>query len=263
MDGARIVVGFDGSAGARAALRWALDEAARRGAELRLVHVRDPEQPGRTALGADPEPVLEHTARQAARGHPAHPTVIPLVIDGPAGICLCDESSIADMVVLGRRSGAPHPGTVTGLVAEYARCAVTVVVPEGPAAPPGGAVVAGVDRSARTDSALAYAFGEAGLLGVEVVLVRAWLPACAAPDAGEADEYDLVAGAAGRWRDRYPRVRVSLRVLPGRAADVLANAAAEAQLLVVGAHGCGGQPVLGSTPWHTLGRSPVPVAIVR
>jgi nucleotide-binding universal stress UspA family protein len=36
-----IVVGFDGSAGARAALRWALDEAAARTAPLRLVYVME------------------------------------------------------------------------------------------------------------------------------------------------------------------------------------------------------------------------------
>ncbi len=269
MDSARIVVGFDGSAGSRAALRWALDEAARRGAEVRLVNVRDPDQrpkpgdPFVTALGTDPEPVLEHTAREAARDHPAHPTVIPLVLDGPAGICLSDESSIADTIVLGRQAGVPHPGTVTQLVAEYARCPLTVVVPNGPPVPPDGAVVAGVDRSAHALSAVGYAFEEADLLGVEVVLVRAWLPACAAPDAGEADEYDLLAAAAHRWRDRYPGIRVSLQVLPGRAADVLPDTAAKAQLLVVGAHGRGGLPVLGSTPWHALSRSPVPVVIVR
>jgi nucleotide-binding universal stress UspA family protein len=38
----RVVVGVDGSPESRRALRWAADDARRRGAELRVAHVHDP-----------------------------------------------------------------------------------------------------------------------------------------------------------------------------------------------------------------------------
>ena len=40
-ESARIVVGVDGSAGGRAALKWASDDATLRGSPLHLVHLRN------------------------------------------------------------------------------------------------------------------------------------------------------------------------------------------------------------------------------
>src|SRR5919107_1924704 len=63
-----IVVGVDGSPGSLAALRWARDEAARRGATVRAIHVwHYPYVPDVTAMTAyaDVRDALEEAAREA------------------------------------------------------------------------------------------------------------------------------------------------------------------------------------------------------
>jgi nucleotide-binding universal stress UspA family protein len=146
--GGRVVVGVDDSPGALHALRWALEEAARRGATLEVVHAWEPPLAfGPVDLG--PIPVPDDGERQAAaravlEGVVARALEVPgprppeldrvLVADGPASAVL-DRSRDADLLVLGRRGRGGFAGLLLGSVSHqcitHARCPVVVVPPPG------------------------------------------------------------------------------------------------------------------------------------
>jgi nucleotide-binding universal stress UspA family protein len=137
-----------------------------------------------------------------------------------------------------------------------------------------GGIVVGVDGSAAAGDALAWAVEEGRLRGVPVVAVMAWglldqhlAGATAGFDPGY-DEQDARAAL-----DRYVleavgedlAASVERRVvsdLPGRA---MLDAAAEAQLVVVGSRGLGGFRglLLGSVSQQVAHHAPCPVVIVR
>jgi nucleotide-binding universal stress UspA family protein len=124
--------------------------------------------------------------------------------------------------------------------------------------------VAGVDGSAAGRAAIVFALEEAALRGVPLLAV------CALTDApgrlGEIrrireDFENLMTDEA----KAHPEVSVWHRVLPGTPRSALLAAAAEAQLLVVGARGRGGfdEMSLGSIAHAVLQYAPCPVAVVR
>ena len=137
----RIVVGVDGSEGALAALRWALDEAERRGADLDVLHVWH--EPYLIAAGGYAMPlaaqadlaeaakaVLDRTLERAdATG--AHVRVEPILIQGSAARSLLDAAKHADLLVVGARGHGGFAGLLLGSVsqqcAQHAPCPVVVV----------------------------------------------------------------------------------------------------------------------------------------
>lgn len=138
----RIVVGVDGSAAARGALGWALEEACLRHASVDVVHAwRMPypdEYPVRTfALPAVVN--VEHEARrlldaavESAAGTGATRVEPILVCDNPAR-ALCDTAKGADMVVVGSRGRGGFAGLLLGSVSQkvlhHASCPVVVIPP--------------------------------------------------------------------------------------------------------------------------------------
>ena len=149
--GTRIVVGIDNSAGAKAALRFALDEAKLRQATLRVVHSWLFGYIGITGVegfspvvGADlseirrtAEFVLDAVLHEVA----PNPDV-PIerhVAEGAAAAVLVDESRQADLLVVGSRGHGGFAGLLLGSVsqqcAQHAACPVVIVraLPERPA----------------------------------------------------------------------------------------------------------------------------------
>jgi nucleotide-binding universal stress UspA family protein len=138
-------------------------------------------------------------------------------------------------------------------------------------------IVAGVDGSPSSLAALQWAVRQAGLTGGSVQAVIAWqFPAAAsgyawAPAAVlESIDYeeiaqkvvtDAIASVDPAGRD----VPISIRVREGNAARVLIDAAADADLLVVGSRGHGGfaGALLGSVSQHCVHHAPCPVAVIR
>jgi nucleotide-binding universal stress UspA family protein len=144
--GARVVVAVDGSAGSRAALRFALEDAARRGVPVEaVIAYRLPESRGDdTGIGSAEEARLRVTLQsrceeqvraaveEAARGLAGpRPDVQIRAALGPPAAVLVRESHGADLLVVGSRG---HGGFASMLLGStsiqpvmHATCPVTVV----------------------------------------------------------------------------------------------------------------------------------------
>ena len=144
----RIVVGVDGSAGSRRALRWAAEEARQRQSRLRVVLAWEPAYlatyssvsahagHGEQEQGAH---VLLAETLRSVFGSDAPDDVQAAVIQGVAERVLVDESCAADLLVLGSmqvREGAHQAvGPVIRGCLNQARCPVMVVGPREAARP--------------------------------------------------------------------------------------------------------------------------------
>lgn len=284
----RTVVGVDGSPGARAALVWALADAARRGARLDIVSTFPVE-----VYWADPhlldlrrlEAVRTDTAQRAAAlveevrtetGHADVPVEVT-VAGGSAAAQLLAAAEDADLLVVGSRGRGAVRSAVLGSVAlhcvTHARVPVVVVHPRVEAALRPGRVVVGLDGSPESTRALERAAREAELLGAELVAVAAYSPVSYWSDAYDvlippADELaaDVRAGAERQLADvgLPDGVPVRLLVEEGAAGEVLVQAAQGAELLVVGGHGRGAirGMLLGSVALHCVVTGPCPVLVV-
>ena len=137
----RIVVGVDGSAGAHAALRWAADEAMRRGAVIVAVHAW--EFPYTSPLAGLPsalppdelqeaaEHVVDETVATTLGSEPAVRVERVAVAGSPAAVLL-EQAKTADLLVVGARGHGGFVGLLLGSVSHQvvAHAVVpTVVVP--------------------------------------------------------------------------------------------------------------------------------------
>ena len=141
-----------------------------------------------------------------------------------------------------------------------------------------GRIVVGVDGSAHARQALRFALAEAALRGARVVVVGSWaIPPLAATGVGMIPAFDLLrtelADSASEVLSRElaevadvaAGVEVEQHLAQGDAAGVLVEAAAGAELLVVGSRGRGGVTgtLLGSVSRACLHHAPCPVAVVH
>jgi len=182
---------------------------------------------------------------------------------------LCEHSSVAEMVVVGCRGHGGMAdswlGSVSWQVACHAQGRIVVVRGQWrPVNQPPGPVVAGIDGSPQSQDALTFAFEEAALRDVPLVAV------CALTDApgriGGALRMEEDFGRLMTSREKeHPEITVLRQVTFGTPRSALLTAAAEAQILVVGARGLGGIEgmSLGSVGAALVHHSPCPVAVVH
>jgi nucleotide-binding universal stress UspA family protein len=148
-----VVVGVDQSEGAKAALAFAHEEARLRNATLRAVHAWQFGYIGYTgfegavpALGGDIAELraaavaaLDATVR-AVLPDPGGVEIEQRVVEGTAGAVLVDESSRADLLVVGSRGHGGFAQLLLGSVgqqcAHHAACPVVIVRPRAEAAAP-------------------------------------------------------------------------------------------------------------------------------
>ena len=131
-------------------------------------------------------------------------------------------------------------------------------------------VVVGVDGSPDSTKALAWAEDYASRTGAELMLVTAWHWPTAYGVPLAWDDWDPAVDAQ-RVLDKarvglsLPDDRVQAQVEQGPAAEVLARASREADLLVVGTRGHGGiaGAVLGSVSSHCVHHAHCAVVVVR
>ena len=292
----RIVVGVDGSDGARAALAWALAEAVRRGAEVDVLsavpvdfywddpYLRD--DGGVDRVRADTETraraLIEEVRRDPAVASVAAGVPVDVVVvAGPPAEFLVDRAEGADLLVVGSRGRGAARSTLLGSVAlhcvTHAPCPVVVVHPTRPAVEGAGTVVVGLDDSAPARAALRVAVAEAARMGAEVEAVVVYrrpdlwsdLYTWSAPPTDETQDHALrggervVAEVLGDTAGSGPRVRVV--ALEGPTGPVLALRAEDAALLVVGSRSRSALRglVLGSVALHCVVHAPVPVMVVH
>ena len=267
----RIVVGFDGSIPATAALDW----AARQATELKIVHVDGLLAPERGGVRPACEELLAKAARRAVRHAPAL-TVTTQIAAGPTARRLIEEAEHADAIVIGGRGAGGFVGLALGsvalAVAGHARGPVIVV--RGVTPRRFGEIVVGIDGSPSSEAALAYAFEEAELRGARVRAVHGWTLPMLSPYAityqGVMNStFATEARAAGEWlapwRQKYPQVELLESSVCAHPVAALAAASETADLLVVGSRGLGGftSTVLGSVGHGALHHAHCPVAVVR
>jgi len=248
-----IVVGVDGSEGARLALKWAADEARLRDLVLRIVCAGTP-HPGEFCatfdvfhLSAAGKVVEEAVGLAASR----HPDVIVRgePATGPPAEALLAASQTADLLVVGARGAGGFLGLRLGSVSR--RClrratrpvAVVHSHPADPAELRTGRIVVGIDGSEGSHAALRWAVEEAERREATVAAVFAWqygpvgsyLPM---PKGGyEAAARRVVEAAkvnALQWR---PGVPVEAVPMIGSTVTILMNESGRADVLVVGQHG--------------------------
>jgi nucleotide-binding universal stress UspA family protein len=143
--------------------------------------------------------------------------------------------------------------------------------------PTGPRIVAGIDGSESSVSALRWAIRQAGLTGAAVDAVIAWQYPAAAGGYGWAPtglegSFDFQDNASKTVADAISSavapgsaVPVHARVVEGIPAQVLIDAADGADLLVVGSRGHGGfaEALLGSVSQHCVQHALCPVVVVR
>ncbi|HEX2823620.1 MAG TPA: universal stress protein [Streptosporangiaceae bacterium] len=133
-------------------------------------------------------------------------------------------------------------------------------------------IVVGVDGFESSRAALRWAIHQAKLTGAVVEAVTAWqvpagtdmVPIADMPDYQD-DARTVLAEAITEMCTTDTEVEVRPRVVAGRAAQVLVDAAEGAELLVVGSRGHGGlaEALLGSVGQYCVHHAPCPVVIMR
>ncbi|MEV4251128.1 universal stress protein [Streptosporangium canum] len=134
-----VVVGFDGSAHAAAALEYAFEEAARRGARLHAIHTWQMPVVGQGATVYTPlfEEISAAGRRVAADVLTPWREKYPQVEVEETAVCghpvavICEASERADLAVVGSRGqgrvGSAVLGSVSHGVLHHARCPVAIV----------------------------------------------------------------------------------------------------------------------------------------
>src|SRR4051812_36699210 len=141
-----IVVGVDGSAASKAALRWAVEEARLRGATVDAVHAWQFVQVGLTDYGGtgvpmvtsvDLEKLAETTLQEAVADVVGDDLSVPVRTStrrGHAATQLVEASADADLVVVGSVGHGAFAGmllvSVSMHVVHHATCPVAVVRPD-------------------------------------------------------------------------------------------------------------------------------------
>lgn len=138
---ARIVVGIDGSDGSARALRWAVDEARLREAEVEAVHTYvHPVGAYPFMVPAEDDAALRDAAQRviddAVAAVPGAQEVVTqrTVSSGGAAGALCETAAGADLMVVGARGLGGFRGLLLGSVSQqvvtHAPCPVVVVGPD-------------------------------------------------------------------------------------------------------------------------------------
>ena len=272
-----ILVGYDGSPASEQALLWAAREARWRGTTVTVCHAWTtgylPGPPGDDETSDAARRAGERSLAQAlrfARNVMGPGRAQPLLAAGPAARILCERSADATMVVVGARGRGGLPGMQLGSVGQqvcaHARGAVVVVrghwhtaaeyVP--------GPVVVGADGSAASNAAVAFAAEEAMLRAVPLQVV------CALADApgdlgGATRMQEAIDHDIAHREKQHPELTILRQITFGQPRTALLDAAAEAQLIVVGNRGRGGVSgmLLGSVSQAIIHHAPCPVGVVH
>ncbi|RSN11356.1 stress-inducible protein [Streptomyces sp. WAC 01325] len=267
-----MVVGVDGSLNAVRALDWASDEAARRGAALRVVHA----VPDRD----EAEPVLSSAAARVRERHPDLSVEVK-AMEGGTVRALLRESEASELTVVGTRGLAGATALLAGSVSLRLAAHVhgPLLVVRGDHACDGErTVLLGLEDDSDADAA-SYAFAEAERRGARLRVVHSThryvtpeLPSLipgTSPGQRRRAQNDLAEDAVPRFnlarlRDEHPEVGVETRTVRRGAARALLDDTRESAVVVIGARRRSSRlgPQLGPVAHTLLRSSHCPVVLV-
>ncbi|MEC3953726.1 universal stress protein [Nocardia sp. CDC153] len=275
-----VVAGVDGSPTSLNALRWAAYLAAAMGEPLVIACApRFPHPYGDTGHRPPGARVMrwheiaartaEHAVALARSCTPELPVTTEITPEAAAP-ALITLSAHARLLVIGAQTAwdGRLVGATTMEVARHAHCPVVVWRgAPGQRIPRRRPVVVGVDGTELSTAAVELGFELAEALGVPLTAVHCW-PGNRIASVGPVpdhtpQEQTVLTEALARPRREHPEVEVTELARPGVPAIVLADAAREAQLVVVGtrARNSATAALFGSTSRDLLHRAPCPVAV--
>lgn len=278
-----VLVGVDGSAGSKRAIRYGVQEARRAGRAVCLVHVVPDYVPMTPMMPLTPgdlrqtgEQILREAEAEAARVDP-DVVVTTELRSGPRVAGLVGAADEAALIVVGHEHRPLIDRILTGAttvgVTTRASCPVVSVPDTWEPDVDHGVVVTGLKSPAHSAELLAEAFAAASSRGARLVVLHAWKLPSAYDDLVESqvavDEWVAHATSVFEplltdWKATYPDVEVELRVRHDQPAHALVSAAAEADLLVLvrRARGIPAFVHLGSTGRAVLRVAACPVEVV-
>jgi nucleotide-binding universal stress UspA family protein len=289
----KIIVGADGSEPSFQALRWAVHEARRHNAEVRVISCYlVPGYAGFDGTAIYPSSVDVETLQQGAaevvsRAVELAAEIDPkLIVDGATPMSspvvgITESAMLGDEIVLGATG---HSGLMAGLLGSVAagvthRAHVPVVVVPTKSAVEFGdemkKIVVGVDGSPESLLALDWAYGAARLSGAELTVVHAWLYPYPISDASprevrkpmEVDAESELQVSLDSLGSRLTggSVVVHRMLCEDSAVDALLKEGDGADLVVVGSRGRGGfrSRLLGSVSRTLVQHATCPVAVIR
>ncbi|WP_181359204.1 universal stress protein [Streptomyces sporangiiformans] len=296
-----LVVGADGSESSLQAVDWAVDEAARHGLPLRLVHASLWERYEGAGLADEPggppergraEEVVHGAAERVRRRDP-HVKCSTDVWPDDAETALLRESRNATALVVGHRGRGQVAEMLLGSVglAMATRADCPVIVVRGTAesrAGEHGRIVLGVGEATSEETrgsagpkaeagtaSVRFAFREAGARRSVLVAVRSWRrpahrtmdhPLLTGEPAHQHEDHaaELLDEALRVLEREHPGIEVHRTLVEGPARKVLLDLATDADLLVVGSRRQPGHvgDQLGRVPHTLLHHADCPVAVV-
>ncbi len=286
----RVIVGVDGSEGSIEALRWAAHEAARRSWPLHVVTCAQlpvSVEAGMVGAGAfagstmdtivQEQEQVNQRAVDLARSFGLALTVTGETVMGAPGYALVSAAHEDDIVVVGATS---HPGrladvlgSVSTVVTHRAKCPVVVVHGTDRHDEVVRRIVVGTDGSAGSDAAVLWATEAALRCGAELVLVHGWVYPYIGHRTGVSEPRDemrldamrTLEASALKVAELAPSVHCHSIISEESPAKAIIDAAAEADLVVVGSRGHGGFAalLLGSVSRTAVQHASCPVVVVR
>jgi nucleotide-binding universal stress UspA family protein len=284
----RILVGIDGSALSKAALRWALGEAALRAAAVEVVHAWSYPALSVTPYHGTALPVVSPEDVEAAATRLVSDTMREVAPEatgvdltttverGNPAETLAAKAKGAAMVVVGSHGHGGFAGmllgSTTNQLLHHAPAPVVVVHPGTP--PQDGRILVGVDGSTHAIDALRWALAEARRRNVGIDVVHAWqypgvlffgeTMVIAADDVEEGAK-EVLEHSMAAVADEVAGLDVRSYVERGHPVGVLAERAKDAGMVVIGSRGRGGFSglLLGSVSSEVVHHAPCTAVVVR
>ncbi|UQA97054.1 universal stress protein [Streptomyces halobius] len=293
-----VAVGLDGSPAALVAADWGAREALCRELPLRLVYAWE-WQPYTYAplAGTDaPRPWSERVPREAAAELRNRYPGLEITADhltGPPPEVLCEVATEAELLALGTAGFGALAGFFLGSVAmsavAHTEQPVVLVRAETTAAdeylpatdgrPPTAMayrpVVLGLDLSRPCDEVIRFAFETTALRAAPLRVIRGWKPPAyflygvtgepSLRDDLAEQETEGLRTVLLPWREKYPGIDVTEHCVMGEPAHFLADAGADAGLVIIGRRSrrsWAGPPRTGHIAHAVLHHCPAPVAVI-
>jgi nucleotide-binding universal stress UspA family protein len=276
----KVVVAYDGSADAERGLEWGIEHVQVHGGTLEVLTsageadtVYPLDQSGATTderIAGWQEQAAGRLREAGVEGWRTDTTSNRIVPE------LIERSRDASLVVVGAQGHGVLGGKVLGSVSQHVtrHAQSPVVVVRGAYRAHSPRVVVGVDGSEANRKALAFAFAHAAATGGSIMAVHGRSMQSSGPfdaaisrkvAAQLAESERLLEESLTELRQEHPEVPVEQVALPLPPVRALADASANASLVVVGTRGLGGFSglLLGSVSAGVLQRAQCPVAVVR